>query len=454
MNELLNCCHADVRLSLNHARGAKPSKLSEEALLARIKKAAVHTSHVSVHRKNFHGMRQEESESFNHWVTRLTQKMNMCDYTIPCEVADCAHEHNYGEILVEEAMIANMYDQDNMTKIMSDHQVTNTYEKKFQMAVNLQEAGNCQQELLGGTSASNRRSDYKSQQAAASKEKGETTKKIDVNSKGKCSECKQSFNDVITVRGKPVKIKKCQSCFDKASKCGKCSKMGHRTRNCKEPSKTDARDQESDEESGSESESFVRKARKSGDKAYGTNLRKSNNGMRRANGVKDRNTIVSNLEWTGHEFVERPPEKQPKLKASMSVMTEAMKPWGTKLSRAEEKNLVKDLDTNGLADTGAQTNSAGVSLLKKLNFPEEKMMTTSHAIRGAANSDLDVMGAILVRLELNGRTSRFIMYICRNEKPVIYLRMTLRQLGLMKEDFTSPDPAACERRSAVCMCPT
>merc|ERR1712239_102846 len=209
----------------------------------------------------------------------------------------------------------------------------------------------------------------------------------------------------------------------------------------------DARDQES----GNESESFLRKA---GDKSYGTELRKSNNGMRRANRVKGRNTIVSNLEWTGHEFVERPPEKQPKLKASMSVMTEAMKPFGTKLSRAEEKNLVKDLDTSGLADSGAQTNSAGVSLLKKLNFPEEKMMTTSHAIRGAANSDLDVMGAILVRLELNGRTARFIMYICRNEKSVIYSKTTLKQLGLIKEDFSSTDSAACERRSAVCRCPT
>merc|ERR1712082_235639 len=260
MNELLNCCHADVRLSLNHARGAKPSKLSEEALLARIKKAAVHTSHVSVHRKNFHSMRQEENEAFNHWVTRLTQKMNMCEYNIPCEVADCTHEHNYGEILVEEVTIANMYNQEHMTKIMSDHQETNTYEKKFQMAVNLQEAGNCQQEMSGNTSASNRRSDYKAQQVADSKEKGAVAKKIDVNSKGKSSKCKKSFSDVITVRGKPIKIKKCQFCFDKSSKCGKCNKLGHRPRNCKEPSKTDARDQESDQESGNESELFLRKA--------------------------------------------------------------------------------------------------------------------------------------------------------------------------------------------------
>ena len=208
-NELLNCCHADVRLSLNHARGAKPNKLSEADLLARIKKAAVHTSHVSVYRKNFHSMRQEENESFNHWVTHLTQKMNMCEYRISCEVAECEHDHNYGKILVEEAMISNMYDQENKTRIMSDHAVTNTFDKKFQMAVNLQEAGNCQQELLGSTSASNKRSDYKSQQATESREKGAAAKKLDVNSKGKCSECKKSFSDVITVRGKPIKIKKC-----------------------------------------------------------------------------------------------------------------------------------------------------------------------------------------------------------------------------------------------------
>ena len=50
---------------------------------------------------------------------------------------------------------------------------------------------------------------------------------------------------MITVRGKPIKIKKCQTCFDKSSKC---NKMGHHPRNCKKPSSTDNRDAESDED--------------------------------------------------------------------------------------------------------------------------------------------------------------------------------------------------------------
>ena len=100
--KLLNCCGKEVRQGLKQSRGARTGELSEVDLLARIKKHAVISSHVSVHRKNFNNMRQEENETFNHWVTRLTAKMNMCEYRIPCNLADCRHEHDYGEILVEE----------------------------------------------------------------------------------------------------------------------------------------------------------------------------------------------------------------------------------------------------------------------------------------------------------------------------------------------------------------
>ena len=67
--------------------------------------------------------------------------------------------------------------------------------------------------------------------------------------------------------------------------------MGHRPRNCKKQSSIDTREGESDEsESESEDESRTHKhshkkshtksfLRKSGEKAYGRDLRRSNNGM-------------------------------------------------------------------------------------------------------------------------------------------------------------------------------
>ena len=47
--ELLNYCHKDMRQSLKQSRGTKTEKLSEADLLARIKKHAVISSHMSVH---------------------------------------------------------------------------------------------------------------------------------------------------------------------------------------------------------------------------------------------------------------------------------------------------------------------------------------------------------------------------------------------------------------------
>ena len=118
---------------------------------------------MSVHRKDFNNMRQEENENFNHWVMRLRAKMNMCSYRIPCDVADCPHEHNYGEILVEESMIVNMYDQEASNRIMADHDAMNTYDKKYARVMSLQEATRYQEELVSKASASQKRSDYKSQ---------------------------------------------------------------------------------------------------------------------------------------------------------------------------------------------------------------------------------------------------------------------------------------------------
>ena len=48
------------------------------------------------------------------------------------------------------------------------------------------------------------------------------------------------------------------------------------------------------------------------------------------------------------------------------------------------------------------------------------------------------MGAILLRVELEGKVALFMMFICKNEKTTIFSRTTLRQLGLIKDDFAAP----------------
>ena len=59
-----------------------------------------------------------------------------------------------------------------------------------------------------------------------------SSEKPEVASQGKCGDCRVAFNDAVHVRGKAVKIEKCQKCFDRSCRCSKCRKLGHRLRNC------------------------------------------------------------------------------------------------------------------------------------------------------------------------------------------------------------------------------
>ena len=60
-------------------------------------------------------------------------------------------------------------------------------------------------------------------------------------------------------RRKAIKIKKCQKCFGRRSKCNKCQGIGQRPRNCVKMSKTNTHNQESGKDAVSdESENNVR----------------------------------------------------------------------------------------------------------------------------------------------------------------------------------------------------
>ena len=54
-----------------------------------------------------------------------------------------------------------------------------------------------------------------------------------------------------------------------------------------------------------------------------------------------------------------------KAKVKFSIMTKAMANFGSNLSTSEAKKLKEDVILAGLADMGAQTNSAGLAFLEK-----------------------------------------------------------------------------------------
>ena len=131
--------------------------------------------------------------------------------------------------------------------------------------------------------------------------------------------------------------------------------------------------------------------------------------------------IMSNLEWNGIDFIEKPPESLP-----MEVMTK----FGLELTKKEANKLRPTYPMRGLVDTRVQTNSAGPELLDKLRLPPEKMLMTDI---------MDIMGAVLVDIKRDGRVAHCILYICSNERVRVLSRTTLRQLDMIQDNFANPD---------------
>ena len=99
-----------------------------------------------------------------------------------------------------------------------------------------------------------KRAEYKNQQAAGQRG-GETSKKFETGSKGKCTDCNKTFDNVISVRGKQMLIHKCQTCFKKSARCKKCDETGHRQQYCKKSSQMSTKEgSASESDSGPESE--------------------------------------------------------------------------------------------------------------------------------------------------------------------------------------------------------
>ena len=167
---------------------------------------------------------------------------------------------------------------------------------------------------------------------------------------------------------------------------------------------------------------------------FTTSLRRSNNNFGRANGIKNRNTIViSNLESDAgrHDFVRQAPRAAPNINVTIQVMKTAMGRFGITLDRSRSLKST----TKGLSDTGAQSTSCGPNFLKALGASHKDLLSTSHGITGLTNASATILGALLVRVMLGDRVSHVMMYVCQEESGVILSKSCCRDLDLLPDNF-------------------
>ena len=139
--------------------------------------------------------------------------------------------------------------------------------------------------------------------------------------------------------------------------------------------------------------------------------------------------------WIDGQFQKQAPEKAPVIDVRISIQHSAHKVMGKHWS-GPKKDMGNVYEVKGnVADTGAQTITAGLEILSQLRCNKSYLLKTRHRINGITADGLGVQGALMVNIEAGGRQTRQIIYICDNIKG-IYLSLTaLKELGVVPIDF-------------------
>ena len=92
-----------------------------------------------------------------------------------------------------------------------------------------------------------------------------------------------------------------------------------------------------------------------------------------------------------------------------------------------------------IADTGAQTCTAGTDILNIINGAERWLLKTKHRIKGVNNSGLSVKGALIVDIRYHGKETTQVIYVCENVKQVYISQTALKDLDIIGSRFPHPN---------------
>ena len=170
---------------------------------------------------------------------------------------------------------------------------------------------------------------------------------------------------------------------------------------------------------------------------------------------------VPYLQWNGTEFKPKTPSKQPTVQVEVTVMHESHRIFG-KRWKGSRKGIHNPTEISTVADTGCQTCTAGPELLKEIKCPTKYLIPTRHRILGITDTSLGIMGAALLKIQVNGETTRQMVFISNNITGIYLSNTALKELKLIDDDFpkissvTASNSIATEKtktRSKQCSCP-
>ena len=157
---------------------------------------------------------------------------------------------------------------------------------------------------------------------------------------------------------------------------------------------------------------------------------------------------VPHLQWKDGSFTPTPPASPPTVEVEVTMMQAAHEKLGIKWEGSRQ-GMFNAKPLPAIADTGCQTCVAGTGMLDALKCPPAYMIPTSHKIMGITAASLGIVGAILLRIELNGHCTRQMVYVSERISGFFLSETALKELGIIGLSFPTPHPQDMSSASAT-----
>ena len=228
-DQLLKCCEETFRRDLYRNTSGNHGALSEDNLLAEIKKLAVSQQNRLINVVKLLGMTQDSEEGIRNYVARLKGQANVCSFNVPCP--NCQNKVSYIAEVEKHQAIRGLLDQDSQDMVHGEANKTLDETVKY---IEAKESGKRSSRLIASPGGINKLSQYQKSKQATTVQGG-----LDPAFSEKCSFC---GNKGHGARATEELRKEKFSAF--SADCLKCGKTGHFARACRskaEPKKSPKR---------------------------------------------------------------------------------------------------------------------------------------------------------------------------------------------------------------------
>ena len=141
---------------------------------------------------------------------------------------------------------------------------------------------------------------------------------------------------------------------------------------------------------------------------------------------------LPHMEWdtATNKFEKKFPAPSPAVDVKLKILRDVHEKYGFRLKKNLKRTVI-----DAIADTGCQTTTSGIDILKKLNISERSLVPTVHRIVGITDTRLTIVGSLFVSIEHNGRFTNQMVHISNNSSGLYLSESACRDLGIVNQDF-------------------